>query len=156
MCLDMFLNDASLPYQYLGDSQAENYEKYKHIASLENTLKTKDEELEQLRNTLKTKDEQHEQLLNTLKTKDEQLEQLRKFNNSLINCGLMAQSSFPQCSQFVRAPQFVPQGPNQFSYHHSSRVVRAPIVTSIGDLPSSLRAARPTPYDQTRGPPSYS
>ena len=124
MCLGMFLNDASLPYQYLGDSQAENYEKYKHIASLENTrktkdvelehlentLKTKDEELEQLPNTLKTKDEQHEQLLNTLKTKDEQLEQLRKFNNSLINCGLMAQSSFPQSSQFVRAPQFVPQG----------------------------------------------
>ena len=95
MCLDMFLNDASLPYQYLGDSQAENYEKYKHIASLENTLKTKDEELEQLRNTLKTK--------------DEQLEQLRKFNSSLINCGLMAQSSFPQGSQFVCGPQG-PQG----------------------------------------------
>ena len=138
MCLGMFLNDASLPYQFLGDSQAENYEKYKYIASLETALKTKDEELEQLRNTLKTKDEQHEQLLNTLKTKDEQLEQLRKFNNSLINyCGLMAQSSFPQSSQFV------PQVPNQFSYHRSSRVVRA-------------MAARPTPYDQTRGPPSYS
>ena len=29
-------------------------------------------------------------------------------------------------------------------------------VTSIGDLPSSLRAAPSTPYDQTRGPPSYS
>ena len=140
MCLDMFLNDASLPYQYLGDSQAENYEKYKHIASLENTLKTKDEELEQLRNTLKTKDEQHEQLLNTLKTKDEQLEQLRKFNNSLINCGLMAQSSFPQSSQFV------PQVPNQFSYHHSPRVVRAPIVTSISDLPLVHRSARSSPY----------
>ena len=140
MCLDMFLNDASLPYQYLADSQAGNAEKYKHIASLENTLKTKDEELEQLRNTLKTKDEQLEQLWDTLKTMDEQLEQLRKFNNSLINCGLMAQSSFPQCSQFVRAPQFVPQGSTQFSY-------RAPQnVTSIGDLPCSHRTAHSSPY----------
>ena len=146
MCLDMFLNDASLPYQYLGDSQAENYEKYKHIASLENTLKTKDEHITNLENTLKTKDEHIAYIENTLKTKDGQLEQLRKFNNSLINCGLKAQSSFPQCSQFVRAPQFVPQGPNQFSYHHSSRVVRAPIVTSISDLPLVHRTARSSPY----------
>ena len=28
-CFDMFLNDASLPYQYLADSQAGNTEKYK-------------------------------------------------------------------------------------------------------------------------------
>ena len=69
-----------------------------------------------------------------------EIDDLKMRNNSLL-CGRMAQS--PQCSQFVRAPQFVPQGPNQFSYHHSSRVVRA-------------RAARLTPYDQTRGPPSYS
>ena len=137
MCLDMFLNDASLPYQYLADSQAGNAEKYKHIASLENTLKTKDEHIANHENTLKTKDEHIASLENTLKTKDGQLEQLRKFNNSLINRGLMAQSSFPQCSPFV------PQGPAQFSYHRSSRVVRA-------------MAARPTPYDQTRGPPSYS
>ena len=134
MCLDMFLNDASLPYQYLGDSQAENYEKYKHIASLETALKTKDEELEQLRNTLKTKDEQHEQLLNTLKTKDEQLEQLRMFNNSLIIRGLMAQGPFPQCSPFV------PQGPAQFSYHAPQ------IVTSVSDLPWVHRSARSSPY----------
>ena len=90
MCLDMFLNDASLPYQYLGDSQAENYEKYKHIASLENTLKTKDEHIAYIENTLKTKDEH-----------------IERINNSLINLsgGLMAQISFPQGSQFV------PQGP---------------------------------------------
>ena len=130
MCLDMFLNDASLPYQYLGDSQAENYEKYKHIASLENTLKTKDVELEHLENALKTKDEELEQLRNILKTKDGHLEMLQKFNSSLLHRGLVVQSSFPQSSQFV------PQVPNQFSYHHSSRVVRAPIVTSISDLPS--------------------
>ena len=100
----MFLNDASLSYQYLGDSQAENYEKYKHIISLENTLKTKDERIACIENTPKTK--------------DGQLEQLRKLNNSLINLsgGLMAQSSFPQCSQFVRAPQYVPQGPTQFFF----------------------------------------
>ena len=140
MCLGMFLNDASLPYQYLGDSQAENYEKYKHIASLENTLKTKDVELEHLENALKTKDEELEQLRNILKTKDGHLERLQKFNSSLINCGLKAQSSFPQSSQFV------PQVPNQFSYHHSPRVVRAPIVTSISALPLAHRTARSSPY----------
>ena len=60
--------------------------------------------------------------------------------NSLINCGLMAQSSFPQYSQFVRAPQFVPQGSTQFSY-------RAPQnLTSIGDLPCSHRTAHSSPY----------
>ena len=117
MCLGMFLNDASLPYQYLGDSQAENYEKYKHIASLENTLKTKDVELEHLENALKTKDEELEQLRNILKTKDGHLERLQKFNSSLIHCGLVAQSSFPQGSQssFPQGSQFVcgphrPQG----------------------------------------------
>ena len=140
MCLDMFLNDASLPYQYLADSQAGNAEKYKHIASLENTLKTKDVELEHLENALKTKDEELEQLRNILKTKDGHLERLQKFNSSLLHCGLVAQSSFPQSSQFV------PQVPNQFSYHHSSRVVRAPIVTSISDLPLVHRTARSSPY----------
>ena len=56
----------------------------------------------------------------------------------------MAKVSFPQGSQFVRAPQFVPQGPTQFSY-------RAPKnVTGIGDLPGSHGAARSSPYDQHR------
>ena len=109
MCLDMFLNDASLPYQYLGDSQAENREKSKHIAYLEQniaelaqTLKAKDEHIAYLEQNIAD----HEQ---TLKKKDEHIERI---NNSLINLsGHMAQFSFPQCSQFVRAPQFVPQGP---------------------------------------------
>ena len=52
MCLDMFLNDASLPYQYLGDSQAENAVKYKYIASLENTLKTKVERVADLEQSI--------------------------------------------------------------------------------------------------------
>ena len=101
MCLDMFLNDASLSYQYLGDSIAEDYEKRQYITSLEQniadlvqSLKTKDEHIAYLEQNIVD----HE---NTLKTKDGQLDQLRKFNNSLINWGLVAQSSFPQCSQFV-------------------------------------------------------
>ena len=112
----MFLNDAPLPYQYLGDSQAENYEKYKHIISLENTLKTKDEHIANHENTLKTKDEHIAYLENTLKTKDEHLERLQKFSNSLINftpSGRMALVSLSQGSQFV------PQGPAQFSYPQS-------------------------------------
>ena len=98
MCLDMCLNDASLSYQYLGDSIAENYEKYKYIASLENTLKTKEEHI-------KTKDEHIADLENTLKTKEEKIERL---NNSLINStssGRTAQFSFHQGSQFVCGPQ---------------------------------------------------
>ena len=67
-----------------------------------------------------------------------EIDDLKMRNNSL-SCGRMAHFAFP--------PQNVPS---------SSRVVRAPIVASIDDLPRSLRAARPTPYDQTRGPPSYS
>ena len=55
-----------------------------------------------------------------------EIDDLKMRYNSLI-CGRMAQVSFP------------PQS-----------------VTSIGDLPSSLRAARSSPYDQTREPPSYS
>ena len=100
MCLDMFLNDASLPYQYLADSQAENAEKYKHIASLENTLKTKDEHIAYLENTLKTKVERVADLEQNI------------INNSLINSassGRMAQFSFPQGSQFVCGPHR-PQG----------------------------------------------
>lgn len=110
MCLDMFLNDASLPYQYLGDSIAANYEKYKHIASLENTPKTKDEHIAYIENTPKTKDEDLERLQNTLKTKDDRIAYLEQniINNSSINStpsGRMAQFSFPQGSQFVRGPQ---------------------------------------------------
>ena len=55
-----------------------------------------------------------------------EIDDLKMRNNSLI-CGRMAQVSFP------------PQN-----------------VTSIDDLPSSHRAARYSPYDQPRVPPSYS
>ena len=172
----MFLNDASLPYQYLADSQAENAEKYKYIASLENTLKAKDEHIANHENTLKTKDEHIASLENTLKTKVERIADLEQniINNSLINSassGRMAQFSFPQVSQFARGLQgpqviartipplivpntFTPSVPEAFTpsvpmaFQHksgrsSSRVVRA-------------TAARHTPYDQARVPPSYS
>ena len=55
--------------------------------------------------------------------------------------------SYGRMSRFAFPPQNVPS---------SSRAVCAPIVSSIDDLPRSLRVAHPTPYDQTRGPPSYS
>ena len=101
MCLDMFLNNASLPYQHLVDSQAESYKKSKllddyrqNIVNLENTIKTKDEYIAYLvachENTIKTKDEELAYLVaclehiernitdheNTIKTKDRHLEQL--------------------------------------------------------------------------------
>ena len=76
--------------------------------------------------------------METIVNQKKVIDDLKMRDNSL-SCGRMAHFAFP--------PQNVPS---------SSRVVRAPIVASIDDLPRSLRAARPTPYDQTRGPPSYS
>ena len=104
----VFLNGVSLSYQFLGDSQAQNSEKYQYIISLENTLKAKDEHIINLENTLRAKDEFNERL-----------------NNSLINLsGRMAQSSFPQGSQFVCGPQG-PQVPQENIPRAHRRLVRA-------------------------------
>ena len=142
MWLDKLLNDASLSYQYLADSIAENYEKYKHIASLEqnianheNTPKTKDEHIAYLKQNIIN----HE---NTLKTKGGHLERHQKLNNSLINFtpgGRMALASLSQGSQFV------PQGPQVIA-----RTIPPPIVPKAFPpiVPKTFqhRSGRSAPY----------
>ena len=132
----MFLNNASLPYQHLVDSQAESYKKSKllddyrqNIVNLENTIKTKDEHIAYLEQNIIN----HE---NTLKTKDEHIERI---NNSLINL------SGGRMAQFVRAPQFVPHGPQVIARTIPLLIVPKAIAPSV---PKAFqhRTSRSSPY----------
>ena len=117
------MNDASLSYQYLADSQAENAEKSKLLDDYRQNITYHEQNIayhEQNIAYLEQNIAYHEQ---TLKTKDEHIERI---TNSLINLsGHRAQFSYPQCPRFVRPPQ---------------------IVTSVSDLPCAHRTARPSPY----------